>query len=258
MKQKFIFLILITSTVLFLSCSKEKTAPETPEENPEEIPDVNAGRLKSYTRNIKNSGGNTLSTYNLSYDDKNRISTITVPEDPRFKIVFKYHTADLYSREEQRDGVITEKRDFYLKNSRLDSVTAFIKIKDTTSGKYQYNDKNQLSRVDYYSHYMGPQHFLTELYNYDASGKLINYAGGANNFTFEYHADLVYDLPVTEPVFPSPKKSNLLKRKTIIRDGTIISSDVQFAYTFDSKNRILTKIETALNGEITTYTYSYL
>ncbi len=246
----------MASTVLFLSCSKEKTTPEVPEEIPEEIPHINAGKLKSYTKDLKSSNGSTVFTYNLSYDGDNRISAVTVPEDPNFKIVYKYHSKDAYTKEESRAGTITDKRDYYFKNSRLDSVTAFNRVSDTTTGKYYYDDKNLLTHLNLYGYASGPHHYDTEFYNYDATGKLINYTANTYSFSFEYYPDLVYDLPVIEPVFPTPIKTNLLRRK-ITYSYDKITNDVAFSYTFDNKKRIYTKTETPQSGNITTYTYTY-
>lgn len=253
MKKKLIFLMLIATSTIFFSCGKEKS----PKETPEEIPAKNPNMIKSYLQDNTNISGHNVFTNALSYDNDNRISVINYSQDPDNKSVYKYHSKDSYSAEHYTFGKISWRVDYFLKNSNLDSSITFFGTTDTSTAKYHYDGRNLLTHIDMFEYNSGPQFINTNVYSYDASGNLLQYSNSFKDiYAYEYYSDLIYEMPLIEPVFPTPKKTNLLKRIIRTTDGKV-SNDVTTTYTFDDKNRIHTKTETSKSGAINIQTYTY-
>ncbi len=249
MKKKNFFLVLIASSVLFFSCGKEKTDEETPDENPVGV--------KSYIQDNTSPLGHSVFTNTLTYDKDNRITLITFSKDPDNKSIYKYHSKDAYSAEHYTLGKLTWRVDYFLKNSRPDSLITFYGITDTSTAKYHYDDKNLLTRVDMFEYNSGPKFINTDLYTYDAAENLLQRSNSFKDvYAYEYYSDLVYDIPLIEPVFPTPKKTNLVKRMIRTTNGKV-ANDITTTYTFDEKNRVHSKTETSKSGIITIQTYTY-
>src|SRR5690606_14880613 len=134
MNKKSAFLLLLLSTVLFFSCKKEKS--------PEEIPGMNANRVKSYTIDYTGPLGRSVFTYNFSYDDKNRISMITVSENPDSKTIYEYHSTDSYSMKEYQGGRLSIYVTYFLKNVKVDSLVSIVNTNDSVSAKFHYDARN--------------------------------------------------------------------------------------------------------------------
>lgn len=247
MKYPKLLLTLFGATILFHSCSKEKS----PENN------NNNSKVKSYTEAIASSNFNFSMTYHLSYDGKNRITAITPEGSSDSKISFTYQSNERYSMELYNSGNLEIKQDYFLRNSLLDSTIQYNNSKDTMSEKYYYDaNKRLVSKIEF-EHDSGPFATNSIQFTYDEAGNMVKSTDSDRNIeTFEYYPDLVYAMPVTAPFFENIQKSRLIKSSNLTRNGTVLKSSVS-TYTFDSKDRISTITETLSDGTVLTKSFTY-
>lgn len=240
---------IITSVILFSSCSKDK--------NPQ--PSNNSDKVKTYTEEFNSpTEGNSVVTFNLGYDANNRVTSITSATSPADKFVISYTSGSKYSMDLYSSANGTIHEDFFLNsNSLVDSTLQFTDDEDTTTEKYFYNSANQLIKLNEYDYYSGPELYNTTHYTYDNSGNLLQSSDTNGQVdTYDYYTDLVYVLPQIFPGTGSPKKMNLVKTHTVTSNGYPVGSSTT-TYTFDSSNRISTIIETADDGTVVTKTFTY-
>lgn len=246
MRKRIHLIILFISVILISSCSKEKN------------PANNDHRVKSYTEEISTSGGSFSMTYNLSYDGEKRITGITPAVSNEGRIAFTYHSKDKFSMDLYNSGEVEIHQDIFLRNSLLDSTVQYNTSKDTMSEKYVYNATNQLTGKAEYEHTSGRPYLVNSIqYNYDAAGNMIN-SSEKNGIveTFTYYSDLVYAMPVIAPYFNQLGKTQLIKSYQRSHGGNVLENSVT-TYTFDSKDRIETVVETTSDGTVLTKSFTY-
>ena len=247
MKYPKIFLTLITATILFHSCSKEKS-PETNNNN---------SKVKSYTEEISSSNYSFSMKFNLGYDGNNRITAITPETTTGSQFLFTYQSNDRYSMELINEGKVEIKEDFFLRNSLLDSTLQYNESKDSMSEKYYYNSNKRLVSKREFEHNSGPYLTNTIQYTYDATGNMIKSTDTDRNVEiFTYYPDLVYATPAIAPFFQNLQKANLIKSSTLTSNGTVVKTSVT-TYAFDSNNQISTVKETLSDGTILTKSFTY-
>lgn len=250
MKKNIPLLTAITCIILFSSCQKDAGG------GPTTVTD----KVKTYTEDITSPFlGNSVTTYNLSYDGSNRISSMISTSDPGDKFIFTYNSATTYSMDIYNSNVRVIHVDFFLNsNSYPDSTFQYNDTEDSSTTKNIYNTNNQLIRTyDYdYSKITGSDLWNTTTYTYDAAGNMLKAEDTDTNIeTYEYYPDLVYVLPVITP-YAQPKKLNLVKKFTLASNGSVVGS-ATYTYTFDSKNRISTERAVTTEGTIILKTYTY-
>lgn len=250
MKKLVSFLMVITTVILFSSCSKDK--------NPQ--PANSANKLKSYTEAIQSSTiGNSSTTFNFGYDNSGRVISITSALSSGDKFLFTYPSANTFSMDLYVSGSVSIHEDFFLNsNSLVDSTYQYNDTQDTTTEKYFYNSDNQLIKLNEYDYY-APDYELSNVtnYTYDTNGNLIKSTDSNDQVdTYEYYSDLVNIMPVIIPGQGSTKKMNLVKTHTVTSNGYPVGSSTS-TYTFDSSNRISTIVETADDGTVVTKTFTY-
>ena len=250
MKKSICPFAVISCIILFSSCQKDVSG------DPLTVTD----KVKTYTEDITSGSiGNSVTTYNLSYDASNRITSIISAYDPGNKFLFTYNSATTYSMDIYGSNVRVIHEDFFLNSTSLpDSTFQYNKTGDTSTEKYVYNLKNQAIKMyEYdYSKITGSDLWNTISYTYDADGNLLKAEDTDTNIdTYEYYPDLVYVLPVTTP-YAQPKKNNLLKKHILKSNGFLVGS-ATYTYSFDSKNRINTEKAAISDGSIVLKTFTY-
>ena len=245
------FLLSFCTIIIFSSCQKDKQ-PDT---------NTNFSKVKTYTESITSPGsGNIVATFNLDYDANNRITNVTQADVPGNKFSFSYPSDTKYSMDLFVAGAISIHEDFFLNsNSRPDSTFQYDDTGDTSTEKYLYNSNNQLltmKEYDYSKNYGSEINNITT-YTYDADGNVVTTTDTNNQIeTFEYYPDLVYAMPITNPVLNSTKAMNLVKTHKVTSNGYLVGSTVN-TYTFDSNKRISTITQTADDGTVATQTFTY-
>ena len=250
MKKSIPQLAVILCIILFTSCQKDVDG------DPITVTD----KVKTYTEDITSGSiGNSVTTYNLSYDASDRIISIISASAPGNKFLFAYNSASTYAMDIYSSNIRVIHEDVSLNsNSYPDSTFQYNNTGDTTTEKNVYNGNNQLIKLyEYdYSKITGSDLWNVTNYTYDANGNLLKAEDTDTNIdTYEYYPDLVYISPLIEP-YSHPKKHNLVKKHTLTSNGYIVGS-ATYTYTFDSNNRISTEKAVTSDGSIILKTYTY-
>jgi YD repeat-containing protein len=256
MKLNLNLLPLLTALFLLLSCQKELGQEGTAGIN-------NSHRVKTYTEAITSSSlGNSITTYNLSYDNSGRVTSIVSASSPGDKFVYAFPSATKFTMDLYNGGVLSIHEDFFLNSDFfVDSTFQYNNTKDSTTEKYIYNASKQLTlRKEYdYSKLTGAVLSNTTTYTYDAGGNLLKTQDtDGESHSFEYYANLRYAMPVVPgPITSaSAQKKNLAKKHTASSNGFSIGS-AEYTYTFDSKDRMSTEKAVLSDGSVVVKTYTY-
>jgi YD repeat-containing protein len=235
----------LVGILFFCSCKKDNS------------PAASSVRPKTYTENITSSiVGNSITTYDLSYDGNNRLlSLVSTPAPPELKFVYQYGTSsftlDLYNF-----NILSIHEIAWLNTIPfVDSTFQYDDTNDTTTEKYFYNAGKQLVKKNEYSYSKATGGTLTNTtnYTYDNNGNVITETDDFSTTTYDYYSNLL--TPFSLDMSYSPVTKNLPKTVTINSGGLIESAT--HAYKFDSNNRLVADTAAASNGDIVIKTYTY-
>jgi len=233
---------------LFTACKKSNDTPSTD----------NASLPKTYTEDIRSTGFNSLTTYNLTYDANNRITSMTaIPEPAIVKFVYKYSSNNSLTMDLYNSNILSIHEILWLNTSgTLDSTFQYNDTNDTTSEKYIYNAGKQLLQVKNYNYSSsGSELDHTTDYTYDNMGNALTESSSDGTSTsFTYYSDLPNTLTMGQSFVPQSKY--LIKTASSSSGGTPLTAT--HFYSFDSSNR-LTKDSAVTSGVsailIKSYTY---
>ena len=254
MKKKLNLFAIVFCILLVYSCQKQ----------PNEVldPVTNNNRVKTYTEAVTSPNGNYSSTYDISYDNSGRVTSMISAASPGDKFVYSYPSASLYKMDVYNAGMLSIHEDFFLNASFLpDSTLQYNDTKDTLTEGYTYNANKELTRLRQYDYTKatGAVPFNTTTYTYAADGTLSKSQDTDGEMhTYEYYPNLVYAPPLTVgPVtITSTRKLNLVKTHTVTSNGSLVGS-ATFTYVFDVKNRISTEKAVISDGSTILKTYTY-
>jgi hypothetical protein len=254
-KIKFLSTAFVFSTIILTACQKENSQDQTA---------INTSdRVKTYTETVTSSFiGNSTTTFNISYDNKGRVTGAVAANSPGDKFVYAFPSDNKFTMDLYNSNILSIHEDFYLNAaSFIDSTFQYNDTEDSSTEKYTYDANNQLIKLkEYdYSKTTGSSLYNTTTYTYDANGNLIKTLDTDGEMhTYEYYTDLSYSLPlITGPLNTSAtKKMNLVKKLTVSHSG-VVDDSAQYTYTFDDKNRISTEKAEISDGSIVTKTYTY-
>ncbi len=251
MRKNFLFPAVIALVILFSACQKE------PGNNP---PPAAQLKLKTYTEDVRSSyWGNSVTTYNFTYDGNDRMTGMADASDPGNKFVFAYPSSSKYTMDLFVDNIFELHVDYWLNSqSLIDSSLQYNNTEDTSSEKYVYNPAKQLTKLYEYDYYStGPSLWNTTVYTYDGAGNLVKSEDTDDYvYTYEYYTDKLVVVPRLVPVMVASPKANLLKKTTLTESGTVTAS-VTYTHTFDSKDRLSTTKEDYSDGDVVIKTYTY-
>ena len=246
---------LLASIAFISSCQKqpyEALDPVTIADN----------RVKTYTETVTSPNFNSTNTFNVTYDNSGRVTSLIDNASPGDKFVYTYPTANRYTMDIYNGGVVVIHEDFFLNaNLLVDSTIQYNDTKDTLTEGYSYNASNQMTRIRRYDYTKatGAVLFSTVTNTYGADGNLTKSesSDGETN-QYEYYPNLVYAPPIIiGPVTNlSTKKLNLVKKQTISYNGSVYAT-LAFTHTFDSKDRISTEKVVASDGSTVVKTFTY-
>jgi hypothetical protein len=242
-------LLVITLTVLFASCSKEKSVKDPSNPNPTTI-----SKLKTYTEDLTASGTHSVVTYDLAYDNSSRLVSMISEASAGDKFLFKYNTnnftGDIYAANKLSIHEIF----FMNTNSFVDSTFQYNDTQDTSTEKYIYNSAKQIITLKEYDYSTAGGSQLSNItyYTYDSNGNQVSATDDFSVTTYDY-TTLLNNL-VLGP-FYIPMNKNLVKTTSVASGG---QTDVlHHAYTFDSSGRLSTEKITTDTGEVVIKTYTY-
>lgn len=195
-------------------------------------------QLKTYTETLISPYGNQETTFDVSYDNEGRITSLISQTGPKMLFTFSAneYTMDIY------DGNQPEIHEtFFLIDGLVDSTIQNNADGNFTSEKYYYNANKQLVKLLLYDLDI-PILESTTTFTYDAKGNMATSAESDGAITtYAYYEDKLNNVP---DINPTPlHNTNLLKKKTAdFGGGLIVIVDV--TYTFDNKQRISTMTQT--------------
>ena len=249
------FLLLPLFVMFFSSCQKEITGESArPTDTSGNIGTGGSSTLvKTYTEDVTTASGNYKTTFDLSYDISDRITSMVSKSNAGDKFVYQYgtnkFTLDIYV-----GNVIDIHQDRFVNNMLLmiDSTLQYNNTGDTSTEKYTYNAAKQLTRKKDYEVKGGVSTLVnTTDYAYDSNGNVTKETDSDGETTYEY-TTLVNNLNIGYVYFNVNK--NLPKTTTI---KGAFAGTITHTYIFDSLNRLTSEKGTNSNGGVFVKTYTY-
>ena len=233
---------------LFTSCKKNN---ETPSAGTASLP-------KTYTEDIRTAGFNSVTTYNLTYDGNNRITSMTaIPEPAIVKFIYKYSSNNSLTMDLYNSNVVTVHEILWLNTmGTLDSTFQYNDSNDSTTEKYIYNSGKQIQQIKTYNYSSaGSTLDHTSNYTYDNLGNAITVASSDGTATsYTYYTDLLNTVTMGHTF--NPQSKYLIKTASSSSSGTLVTAT--HFYSFDNSNRVI-KDSTVTSGVtavlIKSYTY---
>ena len=251
MKRITLFAAVAAVIVVLSSCQKEPS--NTP------LPTASL-KVKTYTEDVRSGiWGNSVTTYNLSYDGNNRLTGMTDASNSGNKFVYAYPSSSKYTLDLFVDNIFELHADYLLNSkSLIDSTFQYNNTGDTMTEKYIYNPAGQLTKLYEYDYYnTSSDLWNTTTYIYDGAGNLVKSQDTDDYvYTYEYYTDKLYLAPQLVPVTVPNQKANLLKKVTLTESGPV-SGSATSTYTFDSKDRISTVRTEYSDGDVVIKTFTY-
>ena len=256
MTNKFASFAVTAAIILLTSCQKEAG------QEPGTDPTTSSNRVKTYTESLTTGGDSYSASFNLSYDNNGRLSSMVSAASAGDKFVFAYPSNSMYIMELFNQNQLSIHEEFYLNSDGLvDSTYQYNDTDDRRAEKYSYNSGKQLVNMKEYELPTAGNGVLvnTTSYNYDGSGNLVQTsATNGEERQYEYFPDMKYILPIISgPGFSLPNmKVSLIKKQTVSVGGIELGT-IDYTYTFDDKQRVSTETEVLSDGSILTRTYTY-
>ena len=256
MKRIWIAFVLLIATAVFSSCQKEFAFSDSPSNLPSASPSGSTlDKVKTYTEDLTASGEHTVMTYDLAYDEKGRVTSMTSVSTAGDKFVYDYSTDNSFSLDIYNSSKVSIHVVYFLNSlSLVDSSFQYNDNKDTSTEKYLYNAR-QLDKLEQFEYVTDAGQVLADVhsYSYDLYGNMLQDSTSNSVKSYEYYDNLVDNLSMGVSFFR--KNKNLVKRTTYTEGGSSETSD--HTYTFDSLNRITSEKEVLSTGDVVIRRYTY-
>jgi hypothetical protein len=238
------------ASILIVSCKKDGTAP----------PANNTNRVKIYIEDATATPYNRIDTFNISYDNTGRITSLASRTGSQF--LYQYNTGS-YTMDIKNGAHLIIRQLYYLNSSSLvDSTFQFNDTQDSSTEKYIYNAANQLMQVkDYEYSHTGARLDRTTHYTYDNNGNAIREAvtddsGDTTERKSYTYSPVLNTVNLGQQYFPVLFKNLRTNMSNLSSTGTVISY-TNYTYTFDNMNRVATETDTDSYGNIVVKKYIY-
>lgn len=221
---------LLACTLLFLafvSCKKGNDASVSISDLP-----------KTYTEDYRSSAYSGVVHYNLTYDNKGRLTSLAATPEPAIvKFLYQYPDEktvimDLYS-----SGQLSIHEKFWLNSfSHVDSTLQYDDSQDTSTEKYFYDPNHLLTKYNTYD-YAGSVSTLSNQtqYTYDNNGDALTETDYSGTKNYTYYTDLPYTLTTGQSYLTVPKY--FIKTTSSNSSGTLLTAT--HYYKFDGSNRLI-------------------
>lgn len=232
---------------LFTACKKSNDTPS------------GSGSLpKTYTEDIQASGFNSVTTYNLTFDANNRITSMAaIPEPSIVKFIYTYTAATSLTMDLYNSNSLSIHEILWLNaSSKLDSTFQYNDTNDSSTEKYLYNAEKQLVQIKNYNYsYTGAVLDHTTDYSYDNMGNVTTESNsGGTSTSYTYYTDMPNTLNLGQLFFPQTKY--FIKTATSSSGGVPVTAT--HFYSFDSSNRLIKDSASTIGVDaivIKSYTY---
>jgi hypothetical protein len=234
-------IVIVLFVFTLASCKKDDSV-----QNP-----ATGDKIKTYTESINSSVLGVYSvTYNLSYDQQGRVTTIINAENAGDRFAYTYDEKrfdmDIYS-----SNALVIHQDVFLNGNRMDSTFQYNDEGDTTTEKYVYNPANLLIKLNRYIYSDGVSELdETVDYTYDGSSNLISEIGTFTHIEYEYDGNTPGIINLF-PLFYSTSQ----KMPSRVIDQAGYTAD--HTYSVDSRNRVVSDVAVLSTGDVITKTYTY-
>jgi len=233
---------------LFIACKK----------NNDTLSNGSSSLPKTYTEDIRSTGFNSLTTYTLTYDGNNRITSMTaIPEPAVVKFVYTYSSINSLTMDLYNSNVLSIHEILWLNGSgKLDSTFQYNDTHDSSTEKYIYNSNKQILQIKNYNYSSsGSELDHTTDYTYDNLGNAVTESTSNGNSTnYTYYSDLPNTMTMGQTF--NPQSKYFIKTASSSSSGTPITAT--HFYSFDSSNRLVkdSAVTTGVSAVlIKSYTY---
>jgi hypothetical protein len=240
--------LVLTGLCFLWSCKKDNNSPDSGVSYP-----------KTYTEDVRSSViGNSVTVYNLTYDENNRLTSLTAtPAPPILSFVYQYPSSNQLTLDMYDHGNLNIHEIFWLNaSSKVDSTFQFNDTGDSTTEKFIYDANHLLVQQKEYNYFTAGSVLINSTsYTYDNFGNPVQSVDAQGNTTaFTYYSDLRYTLSIGQPYIPV--SANFVKTQTVNSLGTTVT--VTHYYSFDNNDRLI-KDSASTTGvdlvQIRSYTY---
>ena len=242
-------LILALATFVLFSCKKSNGTNSS----------GSSTKLKMYIESIEIAGSQQTDTFNVAYDNSNRITSLASP-NLRFEYTYsdKSFTLDLF----ENNALSIHEIAYINSASYVDSTFQFNDTNDTTTEGYAYSGSQLVHLVTYSYSSSGSEIETIDDYTYDNNGNMIKDMQTDGSGNVNQISTLTYTnkpLKVTiNPTYFAPASKYLPATEKVTDGGGNALGTVTFAYTFDGSGRLTKETDTEDNGAVATKTYVYL
>jgi len=243
--------LLLVLTVL-VSCQKEYS--EDLDDPP--VPPPSSAKIKTYTEDVTLSGGeHSVTTFNVYYDDQNRLNLLQSTANPGDKFVYDYPDASTFTMGIFSSNTLIIHADGYLNPDKLvDSIVQYNDEGDTSVQTFVYNNAKQLiAQLEYDKTPEGLELWNTTSYTYDNQGNVLTEADIFGTTTFSYDIVVPNTVSIAPPAMYVPKQ---LPTKQVYNSGGE-NYTVDHTYQFDADNRLTEDKGVGSNGDIVIKSYTY-
>lgn len=256
MKSLKTIFVLLTAIALFSSCQKEFDSASLPVGTPSDSSSETVSfKVKTYTEDVTSFSQHSATTYNLTYDTRDRIISIISVSSPGDKFVYEY-TNNTFSVDLYNLNQLSIHSNYFINSlSLVDSSFQYNDTNDTMTEKYLYNSVKQLIQLEEYDYSTQTGAVLSNshYYIYDNNGNMLKDSTANAIITYEYYDDLLDNL-LMGTSYSRPNK-NLVKTTTYTEGGIAVT--INHTYTFDNYNRQTSEKAVASNGDVVIKSYIY-
>jgi|GEM_PF-2203978 len=218
-------------------------------------------KVKSYVEDIEAVGNHTVQTYNVNYDEQDRITSIEATNKHGARMIYQYSAENSFTYDKYEDTVHFIHAIYFINSQSLIDSTWGHDYKqygykpDTTSAKFFYDENKKLVKQKQYlmSYLVPPVLYNTVTYQYDLKGTLTKESDSYQEISYGYDKALENTVQLEPFYFPFNKELPSHTFKT--RLGITISTE--HTYTFDDKKRLITEMAVGSDGIKTVRNYVY-
>jgi hypothetical protein len=244
-------LIRLTLLISFCtSCQKDITGDTGTDET------TVSNKIRSYTQDYTNGTSNVNAKFNLSYDDKDRLTNVVTTSSPGDRFEFVYDAANNYTMDMYNRNVLAIHAKFFVNSLlRVDSTFQYDVAGDTSTERYLYNANKQLITLKsyHYSGLTGSTLINVTSYSYDNMGNVTRETDANSTTTYEYYPDFLNN--ISSGLIYFAQNTNLVKTTTYTFGAA--KEMTTHTYTFDPQKRVASEKAETTNGEVVVKKYTY-
>jgi len=219
----------------------------------------NPNKLKQYIEQYQFLTTNTSDTFQVSYDNQNRLTGLS---SPLVRLAYTYTSATSFTLDLFQYGQLAIHEVGYVNSaSYIDSSFQYNNTNDSTTQKFIYSG-SLLTRQKTYSYsHLASIVSAQDDYTYDNNGNLTKDVnsdgiGDVNYITAFTYTDHPLNVTINPTYYP-PQSKNLPATQKVTDSGGNSYANITYAYVFDSAGRLTKETETADDGEIFIKIYVY-